>query len=86
MPGFVRRYLSDPGLEELTAIEGVVIIDRDPPASITGVGTGTVTVVGEFENGPFNDPIEVASGADMLNTFGGFGFVYDSGYGCRLRG
>lgn len=76
MAGFVRRFLFDPGLEELTAIEGVVIIDREPPASITGVGTGTAHIVGEFEKGPFADPVEVASGGDFLTTFGGFGFEY----------
>jgi hypothetical protein len=51
--GFIRRFLFDPGNAELTAIEGVVVIDREPPASITGVGSGAVLVVGEFENGPF---------------------------------
>jgi hypothetical protein len=48
MPGFIRRYLQDPGLAELTAIEGVVIIDREPAASISGTGSGTVCLVAEF--------------------------------------
>lgn len=75
--GFIRRFLFDPGIEELTAIEGVVIIDREPPATISGVGAGTVLVAGEFENGPFDTPIEVASSGDLLSTFGGFGYTYD---------
>lgn len=75
--GFIRRFTFDPGLEEITAIEGVVVIDREPPASLSGVGTGTACVVGEFENGPFELVTEVASGGDLLTTFGGFGYTYD---------
>lgn len=75
--GFIRRFLSDPGNAELTAIEGVVIIDREPPASISGVGSGTVTVVAEFEDGAFNTPTEVAGGSDLLANFGGLGYTYD---------
>ncbi len=74
--GYVRRFLSDPSLAELLAIEGVVIIDRDPPASINGAGSGVALCVGEFEDGPFGTPTQVASGADLLATFGGFGFTY----------
>jgi len=77
MAGFIRRFRFDPGLEELTAIEGVVIIDRDPPASITGLGSGTVLLVGEFEDGCFDDPVEVFSGNDFQTQFGGFGYSYD---------
>lgn len=73
--GFQRRYETDPGLAVLTAIEGVVVIDRDPPATITGVGSGTVTLVAEFEDGPFNTPLQLAGGGDFLKTFGGFGFT-----------
>ena len=74
--GFVRRYLSDPGLEELLAIEGVVIIDGEPAAQIIGVGSGVGHVVGEFEDGDFNTPLEVMSGTDLLQQYGGFGFTY----------
>lgn len=80
--GFVRRYNTDPGLDELTAIEGVVIIDRDPPESILGAGVGTVICVGETENGPFavdappnGGPREVFSSQDFSSTWGGFGYV-----------
>lgn len=76
MAGFIRRYLSDPGIEELLAIEGAVIIDREPPASITGVGTGCVLLVGEFDDGCFNEPTEVMSGSDLVNQFGSLGFAY----------
>lgn len=75
--GFIRRFGFDPGSEVIEEIEGVVIIDREPPASITGVGSSTVLVVGEFENGEFETPLEVVSGPDLLSTFGGFGYSYD---------
>lgn len=75
--GFIRRFSIDPGLPVLTAIEGVVIIDRQPPIAIAGVGTGTVLVIGEFENGAFEVPTEVEGAGDLLAQFGGFGFVYD---------
>jgi len=74
---FARRFTFDPGLEVISEIEGIVIIDREPPASITGVGSGTVCIVGEFEDGDFGVPTEVASASDLLATFGGFGFSYD---------
>lgn len=74
---FLRRYAFDPGTAELSKIEGVVIIDRDPPAALAGTGTGMVTVIGEFEDGAFNAPYEVTSNSDFTNNFGGFGFVYD---------
>lgn len=73
---FIRRFLSDPGLDVLLNIESVNILDLEPPAPIRGVGTGTVLCVGEFENGPFNAPTEVTSATDLQNTFGGLGFNY----------
>jgi hypothetical protein len=87
---FVRRYTSEPGTAEILAVEGVVVIDREPPASITGIGSGTVCMVGEFEDGPFaategipsdptyvRGPSEVSGGGDLARRFGGFGFSYD---------
>ena len=43
--GFIRRYTSDPGTSTITEIEGVVIIEEQPPPIITGTGTGMVTIV-----------------------------------------
>lgn len=74
---FTRRYSSDPGLAELAKIEGVVLIDNDPPPGAAGGTTGFVTVLGEFEDGAYNAPTELLSGTDFQNQFGGFGFVYD---------
>lgn len=77
MAGFIRRFTYDPGLEELLAIEGVVIIDREPSAALTGVGSGLVTLIAEFEDGEFESPTEIASSADFLSNWGGFGFTYN---------
>jgi len=76
MSVFVRRFLSDPGSDVLLEIESVNILDLEPPSSITGVGTGTVLHVGEFENGPFNLVTEVSGATDLANSFGGLGYTY----------
>lgn len=76
MSGFVRRYTSDPGQAEILEIEGVVIIDQEPPGVASGVGSGFVIAVAEMEDGPYNIPLELLSNTDLLDTFGGFGFVY----------
>lgn len=76
MAAFLRRFLFDPGDDVLLEIESVNILDLEPPANIQGVGTGTVCIFGEFENGPYNEPTEVSGGTDLVNTFGGFGYNY----------
>lgn len=76
MPGFIRRFTSDPGNSVITQIEGVVIIDNPPPNQVAGVGTGFAICVAEFEDGPFNTPIQLSSGDDQVATFGTFGFAY----------
>lgn len=75
--GFIRRYPSDPGLAAILGIEGVVIIDREAPAVITGGAAFPVCVVGEFEDGPYAEPVELFSGDDQVATFGAFGFAHD---------
>ena len=77
MSVFIRRYTFDPGNEVLLEIESVNILDLEPPASITGVGSGTVLIFGEFENGPYNVPTEVSSSTELQQLFGGFGYVYN---------
>lgn len=79
MSGFIRRFLFDPGEDVLLEIEGVNILDLEPPGQITGVGAGTAMIVGEFENGPFASEVpatEVSSGDDLATVFGGFGYTY----------
>jgi hypothetical protein len=73
---FVRRFLSDPGEVVLLNIESVNIIDLNPPSDIIGVGSGTVCIVGEFENGPFNTPTEVFSAQGFVQAFGSLGYTY----------
>lgn len=84
---YVRRFLSDPGADVLLEIESVNILDLDPPASLVGVGSGAVLVVGEFENGPFatggNAPqygadtlVEPGSSTDFVNQLGEVGYRY----------
>lgn len=82
MAGFVRRFTSEPTLEVIRQIEGAVIIDLAPPPPVTGSGTGTVLLFAEMEDGPFaavddEGPLEVYGSADLLQKFGGFGYVYD---------
>jgi hypothetical protein len=75
--GFSRRWTYDPGNSVLTQIEGVAILDRSPPSTITGVGTGTTAIVGEFEDGPFGVTTEVTSATQLASIFGGFGYTYN---------
>ena len=83
--GFTRRFSSFPSSQVISEIEGIVIVDLPPPASIAGVSTGVVGVVGEFAdmkyataiNGSGDvttkiQPVEVTSAQDMLNKVGGF--------------
>lgn len=76
MSVYVRRFLSDPGDTVLLNIESVNILDLTPPAQIQGVGTGTILVVGEFENGPYNLPQQVTSTLDLSRTWGTLGYSY----------
>lgn len=77
--GFIRRFTQDPGDAEIAAIEGVVILDRDPPASIQGAGTGLVLLVAEWEDGAFGVITQLSSGTDLAKQFGGFGYAYGGG-------
>jgi len=75
MSAFIRRFLTNPGLAILLNIESVNILDFDPPANITGVQSNANLIVGEFENGAFETPTEVASAGDLMSVFGNFGYV-----------
>jgi hypothetical protein len=76
MAAYIRRFLSDPGNAVLTGIESINIIDLEPPSSISGIGSGTVTIVGEFEDGPYNVPLQVGSATDLANLYGVLGYNY----------
>ena len=83
--GFTRRWTYDPGNSVLQQIEGVDILDRAPPESINGVGSGTVNCVCEMENGPFNATTEVTSATQLAAVFGGFGYSYNGSPGQNVR-
>lgn len=82
MAGFVRRFTEVQTIEVIRQIEGVVIIDLAPPDPATGAGSGTVLLVGEFEDGFFatddevKGAVEVFGSEDMRQKFGGFGYAY----------
>lgn len=82
---FTRRYTYWPGTDELTKIEGMVIIDLDQPSPAVGTSTGIVAIVGEFAdmaratsvNGAGIvstqiEPLEISGSTDFLEWFGGF--------------
>lgn len=89
MSGYVRRFTEVPTLEVIQEIEGLVIVDLAPPAPATGAGTGTVLLVGEFEDGYFatdeeaNGSVEVYGSGDYRHKFGGFGYVYNGKKACH---
>lgn len=85
MSGFTRRFGSFPGIETITTIEGVNIVDLPPPASIAGVSSGVVAMVGEFADMTYAtavsstgvvttkaQPVEVFSAQDMADKVGGW--------------
>jgi len=76
MSVYTRRFLSDPGDSVLLNIESVNILDLTPPANIQGIGTGTVLLVGEFENGPYNTPQQLLGTTDLARTWGTLGYQY----------
>jgi hypothetical protein len=85
---FIRRFLVDPGDDVLLEIESVNILDLNPPASISGIGTGTCIIAAEFENGPYNSVVELLSGDDLKNTFGSLGYTYQGvvgNYPCAVQ-
>jgi len=85
MAGFIRRYNYFPGVETITLIEGVIIVDLPPPGVVTALSEGTVGMVGEFADMTYAtavsaagvvstnaQPVEVTSGQDLLDKLGGF--------------
>jgi len=76
MSSYLRRFSFDPGNDVLLNIESINILDLTPPSALSGIGTGTVMVVGEFENGPYNYPLEVSGDSDFKRNFGSLGYTY----------
>lgn len=85
MAGFIRRFGFFPGVETITLIEGVVIVDLPPPGAVNGVSTGVVGLVGEFADMLYAtsvsatgvvttkaQPVEIFTGQDLIDKVGGF--------------
>jgi len=83
MAGYLRRFTEIPTIEVIKEIEGVVIIDLAPPDPATGAGSGTVLLVGEFDDGFFatdeeiKGSLEIYGSEDFRQKFGSFGYTYD---------
>lgn len=75
MAGFRRVFNQFPGYNVLGNIESVNVVDIPPPATPLGAGSGVACIVGEFEDGPLEAPVQVQGGSDLLDTFGGFGWT-----------
>lgn len=82
---FTRRFATFPPSQVISQIEGTVIVDLPAPATIQGVSTGVVGVIGEFAdmkyatttdgNGGITtklQPVEVTSAQDLINKVGGW--------------
>lgn len=78
MAGFTRYFERFPGWDKVAEIEGVVIIEQQPPSVTPGAGTGVVLLVAEFERGTVNRPRRVTGAADIFVNFGGLGFAVGS--------
>src|ERR1019366_1407682 len=77
MAGYIRRFSFDPGQDVLLNIESIKILDLQPPSSLSGVGSGTAQMVGEFENGPYNFALEIDDFVDYQRQFGTLGYTYN---------
>lgn len=82
---FIRRYQYFPGVETITQIEGVIIVDSAPPGAVNGISTGVVAVIAEFAcmasavqvDGSGNistriQPQEIFGSKDLVDKMGGF--------------
>lgn len=61
-----------PGYDAAAALEQVMIIDKAPPGSIKGIGTGRVLIAAETTKGPCNTPRKPSNVGELESIFGGF--------------
>ena len=61
-------------------IEGSYIVEIAGPTTVQGVGTGVCAIVGEFLKGPTDEPVEIFSSEDLINTFGGWSDYSNPGF------
>jgi len=76
MSNFISRRRFVPSDAYLLQLERIVLVDGVPVSPVTGVGTGTLLLVGEFEDGVFDTPTEVFGAESEQSLFGGFGYTY----------
>jgi hypothetical protein len=55
---------------DFNAIDGIVVDETSPPPSVSGVGTGTAILVGQFERGPVATPTIVDGPGELQEKFG----------------
>lgn len=77
MAGYIFRARRQFTREELVGLEGVYVEDLDPPSAVTGVGSGNVNLIGEFDDGPIGVLTEI-EGGDLSRQFGSLGYTYGS--------
>lgn len=65
---------------DATQVDGVYILEQDPPGQVIGRGTGVVGIVGQFERGPVNQIVEIGSPAHFARIFGGYGPSSGNGF------
>lgn len=65
------RYSNNPA--DYTALDGVIVDERTPPAQIRGVPGNRVCLIGEFERGPVDVPTPFSDTSTFAKTFGGPG-------------
>jgi hypothetical protein len=85
---FTRRFATIPSAAVLLAVSGVVLVSSPPARPVNAAEFGRVCVVGEFEDGPFNEPTRLITATDQSDKFGLFGYQYGSQkyqYPCARR-
>lgn len=75
---FTRRFAVMPSLAVILAVSGVVIVDSPPPVPANAAAFGKICLVGEFEDGPFNEAVDLLTSSDQPTIFGGLGYTYGS--------
>lgn len=83
--GFTRRFAFQPTRQQITMVEGVIIVDNPAPGNTSGAGTGVAACVGEFADVTLStkpdgngglltsiQPTQVFGHQDAVNKYGPF--------------
>jgi hypothetical protein len=60
-------------LNEALQVDGISVLDSDPPGYVRSAGSSVVGIVGDFERGPMGQVVEIGSASEFRRIFGGFG-------------